>query len=362
MWFLKFIGFVVAFIVIRFFIDLIVQSKEMKAQGGVRQRYSKIVDYVLSSHPESRIFHQDNTSVVVGVQGIAGSQVFYITKAFEVVIIQMKVRNNPLRGNMDREWKFPEYMDQDKIIECINNDMKKDLGASIKNYIHCYEESCSNEDDLVKPTSKQNIGVDDVSESWWKTMEKNHGIKKEDVLQKLEELNLAPGLSRNNELENKLFSIAKEGVSMIETSFKTLPKGGYAEALIYCSSILVDLGTEHENSIDLDLFDDRYFLLLHDEILCHSSVDNVIEYINNRVKFYNEQEMKLNSSSSFTPMFIYNAFYMNPGCDSPDRLNNFDESPIALMAMRAILIQTKQMMKKKAKEIGYQLPHIDAVI
>lgn len=362
MWFLKFIGFVVAFIVIRFFIDLIVQSKEMKAQGGVRQRYSKIVDYVLSSNPESKIFHQDNTSVVVGVQGIAGSQVFYITKAFEVVIVQMKVRNNPMFGNMEREWEFPENMDQDKIIECINNDMMKDMGAFIKNYMHCDEDSCSNQDDLVIPSSKQNIGVDDVSESYWKTMEENYEIKKEDVLQKLEELNLAPDLSKNNELENKLFSIAKEGVSMIESSFKTLPKGGYAEALIYCSSILVDLGTEHNNSIDLEIFEDRYFLLLHDEILCHSSVDNVIEYINNRVEFYNEQEMKLSSSSNFTPMFIYNAFYMNPGCDSPNRLKNFDESPMVLMAMRTILNKTKQMMKNKAKEIGYQLPSIDDVI
>lgn len=133
MWFLKFIGFIIAFIIVRFIIDMIIQSKEMKNQGGVRKKYSKIIDFVLSAHPDSKIFHQDNTSVVVGVQGIAGSQVFYITKAFEVVIIQMKVRNNPLCGNMEREWKFPENMDQDKIIEQINADTKRDMELIIKN-------------------------------------------------------------------------------------------------------------------------------------------------------------------------------------------------------------------------------------
>jgi hypothetical protein len=133
MWFLKIIGFIVAFIIVRFIIDMIKQSIEMKTQGGVRQKYSKIVDFVLNSHPDSKIFHQDNTSVVVGVQGIAGSQVFYITKSFGVVIIQMKVRNNPLCGNMEREWKFPENMDQEKIIEQIAVDTKRDMEIIIKN-------------------------------------------------------------------------------------------------------------------------------------------------------------------------------------------------------------------------------------
>ena len=67
------------------------------------------------------------------MQGIAGSQVFYITKSFGVVIIQMKVRNNPLWGNMEREWKFPENMDQEKIIEQITVDTKRDMEIIIKN-------------------------------------------------------------------------------------------------------------------------------------------------------------------------------------------------------------------------------------
>ena len=363
MGFLKFIGFVVAFIIIRFIIDLIIQSKKMKAQGGVRQKYSKFIDDILASHPDSKIFHEDNTSVVVGVHGIAGSQVFYITKAFEVVIIQIKVKNNPLFGNIEREWKFPENMDQDKIITQIKNDMKKDMEMIIKNIGHHHAEELSlNKDDIIAPISKQNIGVDDISQDWWKAMEEKCGITKEGVKETLEKLNLAPDLSKNNELENKLFNIAKQGVSMIESSFKVLPEGGYAEALIYCSSILVDLGTEHKNSIDLDIFEDRYFLLLHDEVLRHSNVDNVIEYINNRVEFYNEQEIKLRSSSYFTPMFIYNTFYMNPGCDSPSYLKNFNESPAVLMTMQTVLNQTRFMMEKKAIEIGYQLPSLDDLI
>ena len=348
MWFLKFIGFIAAFIIVRFIIDMIIQSKEMKKQGGVREKYSKIVDYVLKSHPDSKIFHQDNTSIIVGVQGVAGSQVFYITKSFEVVIIQMKVKNNPLFGNKEMEWKFPENMNQDKILEQITNDLGKEMEVTINNLRR------SVEDDI--PESQNKTGVDNIPQSWWNAMEERYGITKERVQDKLNELNLAPDLSTNNELENKLFSIAKEGVAMIGSSFKNLSEGGYAEALIYCSSILVDLGTEHKSTINLDILEDRYFLLLHDEVLCHSNVDDVVEYINKRIEFYNEQEMKLRLSSHFTPMFIYNAFYMNPGCDNPGYLKDFYESPIVLMTMQQVLNQTRLMMEKKALKIGHQLP------
>lgn len=136
MWFLKFIGFIIAFIIIRFIIDLIIQSKEMKDQGGARKKYSKIVDYVLSSHPDSKIFQQDNTLVVVGVTGIAGSQIFYIQKTFDVANIQMKVKNNPLWGNLEMEWKFPENMDQDLMIAQINADVKQQMEMKIKNLGH----------------------------------------------------------------------------------------------------------------------------------------------------------------------------------------------------------------------------------
>ena len=108
----------------------------MKDQGGVRKKYSKIVDYVLSSHPDSKIFQQDNTLVVVGVIGIAGSQIFYIQKTFDVVNIQMKVKNNPLWGNLEIEWKFPENMDQDLMIAQINAEMKQQMEMKIKNLGH----------------------------------------------------------------------------------------------------------------------------------------------------------------------------------------------------------------------------------
>lgn len=224
-----------------------------------------------------------------------------------------------------------------------------------------YNEDLPDFDDHVESESKAKTEERGIPDGTWKHMEEKFGIKKENIEKTMEELNLAPDLSKNNELENKLLGVAKQGALMIQLYFKKYPRGGYAEALIYCSSILVDLGTEHQNEIDLDIFEDRYFLLLHDEVNYNSDVPDVIDFINKRVEFYNEQERKLKDSPMFTPMFIYNAFYMNPCCDSPDVLQDFNESPFTLMKLKAVLNETKAMMERKAHELGYSLPLDDDI-
>ena len=271
----------------------------------------------------------------------------------------MKVKNNPLCGNVEMEWKFPENMDQSQMISKIELDVKLKLIQGISNFV----EPDVSYDKHDECETLHSMGVDDISDSWWKEMEEKCGITKEGVEKTLNELNLAPDLSKNDELENKLIAIAQQGVKNIESSFKKLPEGGYAEALIYCSSILVNLGTNHKNEIDLDLFEDRYFLLLHDEVLYHSNVDDIISYINMRVEFYTDQEMKLRSNPHFyTPMFIYNAFYMNPGCNAPNQISSFSEDPGTLMMLQYTLEQTRLMMIDKATELGYQVPDIDDMI
>ena len=184
------------------------------------------------------------------------------------------------------------------------------------------------------------------------------GVSVDAVEKKIEELNLAPDISHENNLENKLFRIAGQAARMIESKFKRFPDGGFAEALIYCSSILVDLGTSHQNTLNMDVFEDRYFLLLGDEVMCNSEVDDPIKYINSRVGFYNEEEHKLNTESNYSTMFIYNAFYMNPGCDNPRNLTSFSESPMTLIRLHLVLKEVKAEMERQCSQLGYNLPTI----
>lgn len=120
-----FIITIVVLIVIKFIYDTVKQSSKIAADGGIRKKYSTLVEHFLSSHPNCRIIQEANTFVSVGVSGAGGSQVFSIYPSYGNVTIIMQIKNNPIMGNLKKEWTFPENMDQEDMIININKDIEK---------------------------------------------------------------------------------------------------------------------------------------------------------------------------------------------------------------------------------------------
>ena len=118
----------------KFLFDTAKQSSEIKGQGGIRQKYSILINNFLQGHERCRILQSSNTFVAVGVHGPAGSQVYYIYPTYGNVTIRMEMKNNPLWGNVKMEWTFPENMDQNLMIEKINNDIENKF-TSITTYL-----------------------------------------------------------------------------------------------------------------------------------------------------------------------------------------------------------------------------------
>lgn len=164
----------------------------------------------------------------------------------------------------------------------------------------------------------------------------------EDQMNKIEEieknLNLAPDISKNNNLERRLFKLAKTCVDRLSNEFKPLSDVGRAEALLFFSTLIVDLG-EFKNELDMDNMEDKYKLLLQDEVFTEFDIDDIFDFLNSRKHFYIYQYRKLKIERMYTPMFIYNAFYMNPGCEQPDYLTDFNESPFVLLGFQAVLYE-----------------------
>ena len=169
------------------------------------------------------------------------------------------------------------------------------------------------------------------------------------IKKKEEELNLAPDLSNNDNLENKLFDLAKSCVSRLSREFKHLSSIGEAEALLFFSTLIVDLGVI-KNNIDLDIMEDKYKLLLCDEILGAFDADDFFDFVNKRVNFYTTQYERVKCEKLFTPMFIYNAFYLNPGCENPGYLSDFKESPIILFELQSKLFELEAFIDKAKKQ------------
>lgn len=153
---------------------------------------------------------------------------------------------------------------------------------------------------------------------------------------------------RSEEIE--LFELANNCVSRLSKEFKRLPPTGKAEALLFFSTIVVKL-PKLSNYIVREDVDKKYMLLLCDNIKSKFLVDDFYVFANNRVDFYKFQYDKVKREMFYTPMFIYNAFYMNPGCENPRHLREFNEPPTVLLKLQAKLYEIEDYIIKEKRRI-----------
>ena len=193
-------------------------------------------------------------------------------------------------------------------------------------------------------------GKEDFYKRFQASMEERFGITPNDIESTMKGLNLAPDLSKNDNIENKLLNLAKEGVDYIGKNFRELDEKGYYEALLLCTTFVLDLGTNHQNEIDLDKMEDRYFLLLFDTMI-HCQLKDEIDFINKRIGFYTEEMEKLQRNKN-NSAFIYSVLYYNPLCNNP--FDNFSVTFADLEFINAfdiVLKMTKKMLLEKKMRI-----------
>ena len=116
------IGAYVLYLLIRFVIDLIIQRRKVKHEGGMRIKYAEIIRWVMSEYPGARIFQENTTFLSVGARAMSGTTAFWLTQTFGNVTIQYKFSSG-MGGNVNLEWTFPEQMEQTEMIAQMNQDI-----------------------------------------------------------------------------------------------------------------------------------------------------------------------------------------------------------------------------------------------
>lgn len=102
--------------------------ESVSSQGGMRVKYSKLLENILAGHKDSRIFVETRTYIKAGVSNYGGTTLFHIQQSTNnKVIIQYEVKNNPAIPPFLLEWIFPDDMDQDEMIIVMMNDLQKKM-------------------------------------------------------------------------------------------------------------------------------------------------------------------------------------------------------------------------------------------
>ena len=118
-----FVLVIVVGIIIKFFYEMNGQKRHVARQGGMQHKYRKLIKHIKSGDPRIRVYEETGNSVTVGLMNAGGSTLFTIMQTFGRATVQWKV-NSPVFGKHSLEWDFDEYLDQDKMMEKITNDLK----------------------------------------------------------------------------------------------------------------------------------------------------------------------------------------------------------------------------------------------
>lgn len=130
MW--TFIALVIVAIFAKFLYDKNKQSVQIGRQGGMSNKYKTIVAHLMGGHSNSKIFQETSDSLTLGVSSAGGTTVFRLIQTFGKVAVIWEL-NSPLFGKHKLEWEFPEFMDQDKMFERINDELGQYQTNAINN-------------------------------------------------------------------------------------------------------------------------------------------------------------------------------------------------------------------------------------
>ena len=120
----SFIVIVVVALIIKFFYDRHQQSVQIGKQGGMANKYRTLIDSILKEHQNSKIFQETSDSISLGVSSAGGTTVFRLLQTFGKLSVWWEL-TSPLFGKHKLNWEFPEFMNQEEMVERMANDLGK---------------------------------------------------------------------------------------------------------------------------------------------------------------------------------------------------------------------------------------------
>lgn len=125
-WILIFIIIVIAWVYIRFRMDLNKQRNAIASQGGIKVIYKPLIDGLLN-YPTARIIQDKKDFITIGGTFIdpisnreCGVWSVIIQPAFKILTVKYQARINLGGGETAKQmWDFPINMNQDKILSII---------------------------------------------------------------------------------------------------------------------------------------------------------------------------------------------------------------------------------------------------
>lgn len=119
-----FVIIIVVFVIFKFLYDKSQINVKVGREGGMRQKYKVLIAHILKSDEKAKIIKDSNDSIIIGVSSAGGVTNFSLIQTFSELTVQWRLES-PIYGKHNLEWNFPEYSNQNNMMERIVNDLGK---------------------------------------------------------------------------------------------------------------------------------------------------------------------------------------------------------------------------------------------
>lgn len=95
----------------------------VSSAGGMKVKYSVILNKLLASHPDMKILRESRTFIDIGVDGPEGSRHFYFQQiSKDKIMIQYELKGYYRAPDFSRNWTFDDSLDQEIMFSLVDID------------------------------------------------------------------------------------------------------------------------------------------------------------------------------------------------------------------------------------------------
>lgn len=132
MWWIIIVA-IILFSIVKFAMAYNDQADSVAKQGGMKKKYSVLVNNILNADSHCRIIQEGSSFIRLGAVSPGGSTIFDLTQTFGSVTVQW-IGKSVLIGDHKMEWQFDEFMDQDAMFEKVVHDVDIYMNNVINKY------------------------------------------------------------------------------------------------------------------------------------------------------------------------------------------------------------------------------------
>lgn len=112
---------IVLFFIVQFFISKNQKSNQIEREGGMRNKYRRLIELIMALHPSTRVIQECSDYLTIRASNSGGIVEMSLIQNAHNLVVKWKTESS-IFGLHKMKWEFYEFDNQDQMMNRINID------------------------------------------------------------------------------------------------------------------------------------------------------------------------------------------------------------------------------------------------